>query len=179
LEAFLNELGNIPKVAIVGNWEYWSDIDFKKLADVYARHQGRLLVNDCQFAKVGKLHLALVGLDDALAGVPDILHALKQCPQADARILIEHTPEFFGKPLDSVAGNAPYLLSLSGHTHGGQIALFGFSLQIPPGSGAYNRGWYDTKLGRMYVSRGIGTSVIPIRIGAAPELPLFIVNLQQ
>jgi predicted MPP superfamily phosphohydrolase len=44
---------------------------------------------------------------------------------------------------------------------------------LPPGSGKYNSGLYATKYGPLYVSRGIGTSVISLRIGARPEIAEF------
>jgi len=67
----------------------------------------------------------------------------------------------------------PFLLSLSGHTHGGQVPFFGSPLMLPPGSGAYNHGLYVTQYGPLYVSRGIGTSELPLRIGARPEIAEF------
>lgn len=64
-------------------------------------------------------------------------------------------------------------LSVSGHTHGGQIAPFGWVLWRPPGSGRFVAGEYSTRFGRLYITRGIGTSLIPMRIGARPEV-LFV-----
>ena len=182
LESFLEALGPAPKFAVLGNWEYWSEIDRTTLAEAYARHNGKLLVNECAMLEVQGRKLAFVGLDDALAGKPNLKRAQSKCNSesandADGRILIEHTPDFFGAPLASPTAS-PFILSLSGHTHGGQIAPFGHALDLPPGSGAYNRGWYDTRYGKLYVSRGIGVSVVPMRIGAAPELPLFELGLQ-
>jgi predicted MPP superfamily phosphohydrolase len=87
--------------------------------------------------------------------------------------LLEHSPGFFGKPLDAVPEAAQFMLGLSGHTHGGQIAVFGSPIMLPPGSGKYNSGLYATKYGPLYVSRGIGTSEIPLRIGARPEIAEF------
>jgi predicted MPP superfamily phosphohydrolase len=62
---------------------------------------------------------------------------------------------------------------LSGHTHGGQIAPFGIAIKLPHGSGGYVSGWSRDDGGPLYVSRGIGTSLVPIRIGATPELAQF------
>ena len=62
------------------------------------------------------------------------------------------------------------MLVLAGHTHGGQIAPFGRAFYTPPGSGSYLRGWYRNGKYAMYVMRGVGTTVIPMRIGARPEL---------
>jgi predicted MPP superfamily phosphohydrolase len=59
---------------------------------------------------------------------------------------------------------------LSGHTHGGQVAPFGIATILPPGCGRYVAGWYRDSGPPMYVSRGIGTSLFPVRIGATPEL---------
>lgn len=173
LDAFLSELGPTPKIAVPGNWEYWSEINFKELAALYARHQTEFLINDCHALPIGNRTLAFVGLDDALAGKPNLSKALRQCADNDNKILVEHSPSFFRKPLNAPVELAPYLLSLSGHTHGGQITFFGSPIETPPGSGAYNSGWYETKYGKLYVSRGIGTTVIPMRIGVAPELPVF------
>ena len=66
---------------------------------------------------------------------------------------------------------APFT-AFAGHTHGGQIAPFGVALVTPPGSGAYVKGWYGAGGQRLYVSRGLGNSDIPFRIGSPPELAL-------
>ncbi len=176
LEAFLKSLGDTPKVAILGNWEYWGEFDLNELAKVYARNQVRLLVNACAQIQIKNRTVTLVGLDDALAGKPNIKRAAAQCGDAEDAILIEHSPGFFGKPREAPMTDAPFLLSMSGHTHGGQLALFGHPLATPPGSGAYTQGWYDSKYGRLYVSRGIGTSELPVRIGARPEIAVFEIN---
>ena len=47
------------------------------------------------------------------------------------------------------------------------------SPRTPPGSGHFVAGWYDDTLAPMYVSRGIGTSVYPLRFRCRPELPIF------
>jgi predicted MPP superfamily phosphohydrolase len=62
-------------------------------------------------------------------------------------------------------------LAFAGHTHGGQfrIPLIG-SIWLPPGSGKYDQGWWSMNKAKMYVSRGIGTSVLPIRFNCSPEL---------
>lgn len=87
-------------------------------------------------------------MDDAPSGKPDYQKVLSRCDIEDHdTLLIEHSAHFFGKPLDTPATNPPFLLSLSGHTRGGQITLFGHPVAYPPGSGAYTSGWYQTKYG--------------------------------
>ena len=76
---------------------------------------------------------------------------------------------------DTVAGRVP--LVLAGHTHGGQVRLPLIpTLWLPRGSGHFLAGWYAERGSRMYVSRGIGTSVLPIRFRCPPELSIITVN---
>ena len=68
-------------------------------------------------------------------------------------------------------------LMISGHTHGGQIALFGKALFTPNGSGQYTKGWYVRNQDMLYVMRGIGSSYrFPIRIGVKPEILVLDIN---
>ena len=163
LERFLSALPPSQRLAIFGNWEYWGGIDHDALRGVYAKHGVRLLINDC--------HEGIVGLDDATAGEPDLEAAVGKCRIATAKaapfLLLQHSPGFFE---NTEVGVQRFALSLSGHTHGGQIALFGWAPWTPPGSGSFVAGEYMTRLGRLFVTRGIGTSVIPLRIGARPEI---------
>jgi len=67
----------------------------------------------------------------------------------------------------------PIDLILSGHTHGGQVKLLGFIPYLPQGSGKYVSGWYLDQHKQLYVSKGIGTSILPIRFGARAEISIF------
>jgi len=51
--------------------------------------------------------------------------------------------------------------------------LFGLVLYTPPGSGSYKAGFYKTASCDLYVSKGLGTSVLPFRLGARPEIAVF------
>lgn len=78
-----------------------------------------------------------------------------------------HSPEYFG----TLAGKAD--LVLAGHTHGGQVRVpFLPPLWLPHGSGSYVEGWYQDGGSRLYVSRGIGNSVLEFRFNCRPELPV-------
>jgi predicted MPP superfamily phosphohydrolase len=61
----------------------------------------------------------------------------------------------------------------SGHSHGGQLNIFGYIPNLPPGVGNYIKGWYKDKSPELYVSKGIGTSILPIRLGARAEIAVF------
>lgn len=66
-----------------------------------------------------------------------------------------------------------FSLCLAGHTHGGQLALGGWTPYIPVGSGRFVAGFYDVPGCRLFVSLGVGTSVLPIRFGAPAEVVVF------
>ena len=170
LEDFLKSLPDAIKVAILGNWEHWSGVDLQQLSALYKRHQVRLLVNECMPLVVNGVNLSLAGLDDYTAGQPDLVRTLQQCTQGAPIIMAQHSPGMFDEAPSPELGQIAY--SLAGHTHGGQVAVGKHALFTPRGSGWYVAGSYPTAWGDLYVSRGIGTSMIPLRIGARPEMVL-------
>jgi hypothetical protein len=118
--------------------------------------------------------LDLVGLDDWRAGTPDygLVATLPTAPADAVRTVVMcHCPVGF----DTVSRVATRPVAvLAGHTHGGQIAPFGLALVLPDGSGRYVKGLYTSPGSHhaMYVSRGLGNSGPPFRIGSRPELAL-------
>jgi uncharacterized protein len=103
--------------------------------------------------------------------IPEIyLEELTQAPQpGETHLLLSHNPDTF-----PVAAQRGYALQLSGHTHGGQVNidvldrhLNAVSLVTP-----YTRGLYEIQGRRCFVSSGIGTIGVPLRIGAPPEVAL-------
>ena len=84
-----------------------------------------------------------------------------------------HAPGYIDRIHPIALGVPPALLVLAGHTHGGQIRGPGCTPYVPRGSGRFRSGFYDSALGRVYVSRGVGTSDIPARFLCPPELPIF------
>jgi hypothetical protein len=81
------------------------------------------------------------------------------------RLALFHSPDLF----DAVAPKVD--LALAGHTHGGQVSLPLLGPPwLPPGSGAYVDGWYQRGAARMHVSRGVGTSILPVRFLCRPEV---------
>ncbi|MBW3572222.1 MAG: metallophosphoesterase [Gemmatimonadetes bacterium] len=177
-----------PKYAILGNWEHWGRVDLDELAAVYRDANCRLLVNDFAVHHGGGRSLRLTGLDDLLGGRPDPGKAFGGPQQVDAHVVLAHCPEHRdvlrrlavpGQVEWRPPSPAPFqaaALMLSGHTHGGQVNLFGWAPMLPEGTGRYVRGWFrDPGAVPLYVSRGIGTSVLPVRLGARPEVAVFTV----
>ncbi len=169
LSKFLGELPPTShRIAIMGNWEYKAGLTSSSFQKYLSPFDFRLLVNEsCQFEYNSKI-LNITGFDDLLGGQLHPIRSDKSTVHFDEHLVLAHCPatrDIFQKLLPM-----PPSLILSGHTHGGQIAPGGFPLYTPPGSGAYVSGWYRSNGPPLYVSRGIGTSLLPLRIGSLPEL---------
>lgn len=170
LDAFLAECPSGPRrVAIPGNWEYWSSVPIEEHARIHRSHGAEWLVNRSIVVSLGDRRLRITGLDDLVGGSPDAAGAVAGAEPADGHLLLLHCPALRDLPGGAVTAD----IALAGHTHGGQVAPLGFAPVRPPGSGRYVAGWYRDPGAPMYVSRGIGTSIIPVRIGATPEVALF------
>jgi predicted MPP superfamily phosphohydrolase len=171
LQAFVEALGSAPVLLIPGNWEHWSRVHFKKLHTTGAR----LLLNERWTLSKGSRQLEITGLDDFTAGKPDMRLLHKQ-PKKDSisSVLIQHSPAFFNQANVMQRLEASnFNLCLAGHTHGGQVAFWGWGPIRPEGSGSFHSGFYDLPGCRLFVSRGVGTSILPIRLGAPPEVVVF------
>jgi predicted MPP superfamily phosphohydrolase len=174
LDEFMKLLPHdIPKVAILGNWEYWGRVDIQQLSALYQRHNWTLLVNESQRFSLGGKTVAVTGLDDFVGGKADMAKALEGHTACDLHVVLNHCPGYSGQLVSITPDEVRLDLILSGHTHGGQISLFGWAPITPPGSGDFVKGWYDVGRVKMYVSRGIGTSVLPFRFMSRAEASLF------
>ena len=171
-DEFLALLPNVTVIGVLGNWEYWSDTDFSQLKTLYENRNGsRLLVNESINLLVNNKSLQIIGLDDFTAGRPDSPWNEKT-KTVDGSIVLEHSPALFDdNNLNVLSGQ--YSLCLAGHTHAGQVTFFGFPIWTPRGSGKFKSGMYETPHCPVYVSRGVGTSILHMRFGARPEIAIF------
>ncbi|MFM2418237.1 MAG: hypothetical protein RL385_2960 [Pseudomonadota bacterium] len=119
--------------------------------------------------------IVLAGVDDVAGKLlsargPDLGAAFRGAPADLARVLLSHNPGYF--PVSH--GHAD--LTLSGHTHGGQISLVVNPAEIVLGHG-YIRGHYAHGPSQLYVNRGFGTAGPPIRVGSAPEVTRLVLTV--
>lgn len=152
-------------LATLGNWEHWGHIEPARLAKRHARSGATLVIDAWEPWQPGDGGLAIYATDDATGGSPRPLRPGRDAP---VELLLTHSPAF----VDATAPARRFDLCLAGHTHGGQITAAGLAPVLPPGSGRFVAGWYETQLGPLYVSRGTGTSVVPARLCCRPELPV-------
>jgi predicted MPP superfamily phosphohydrolase len=171
LHEFMGALDReVPKLSIMGNWEYWSNLDVPGYARLYARYNCRLLVNESANLDFGSRRIRFVGIDDLVGGHPAFDTSFEDRTDVSAEVILAHCPAHREVLADHRS------LMISGHTHGGQVTLFGWNPILPRGCGGYNRGWYqpgDGIAGPLYVSRGIGNSMVNLRMGSIPEVAVF------
>jgi predicted MPP superfamily phosphohydrolase len=111
--------------------------------------------------------LWVAGVEDPTERVPDVGAALRPVPPGEPLLVLSHDPDLF----PSIPAQAA--LTLSGHTHGGQVNL-GSSLRarvIPSLFGdRYARGHVVEGGRHLYVTSGVGTSNHPVRFARPPEI---------
>ena len=112
----------------------------------------------------GRFHVA--GLADVRHRRPDLVRALANVPDDEPVIVLSHDPDVFPFVPSRVA------LTVSGHTHGGQVAIPVVRLPVMPSRHGerYARGHIVEHGRHLVVGTGLGTSGIPVRLLAPPEL---------
>ena len=130
------------------------------------------LVNDVTLLSREGRTLALASVDDFYNGYPDLERVALLCRHADFTVFFPHNPDTLPEAY-ALPGGPFYQLALCGHTHGGQVALLGHSLHSSSLYGdRYRSGWYHENGTDILVTNGVGTSVLPVRIGARPQIHL-------
>jgi hypothetical protein len=157
--------------AVLGNHDIWSGA--AQVRSVLDRAGVRLLQNESARLPAPFERTMVAGLDDHLAGAPDAARIAWDATLAT--LLLIHQPtgvrDAVGRPFD---------LAFAGHTHAGQIVMpGGIVLVVPEGalSRQYLYGRYPlARDQQLFVSAGVGNSVLPLRLGAPPEVVICTVN---
>jgi predicted MPP superfamily phosphohydrolase len=168
--AFINAISNLRAkrgvFGCLGNHDYSS---IEKLTRGFDQNGFKLLRNRNELIDVDGAKLNIIGVDyiGRRSGLTSLGAAIKGIPLDGTTVLLAHSPNNFEE-----AASAGIDLTLSGHTHGGQIALSFAGLIIAPARLAtmYLAGLFRIGDSHMYVNRGLGTTGPPIRINAPPEI---------
>jgi predicted MPP superfamily phosphohydrolase len=178
--------------AVLGNHDWWDDLAAQRSG--HGPVAGRRMLerfgipvyeNDAVRLAKGGRPFWLAGLGDQLAfvrgrrrrargrprGVDDLPGTLAKVTDDAPVILLAHEPDIFARVPERVS------LTLSGHTHGGQVRLFGYSPRVPSRFGnrfAYGHIVEDNR--HLIVSGGLGCSILPVRIGVPPEIVMVDVS---
>jgi hypothetical protein len=169
--------------AVFGNHDWRDDPDAQNTRQPTKWHRAleqagiATLSNALAELRIGNRSVSLVGLESQRAlqtfwkrapkGFDDLAAVLPELDPERFTILLAHEPDIFADLPDHID------LTVSGHTHGGQIAPFGVPLVVPSKYGRrYAYGHHVERTRQLIVSGGLGYSGLPIRIGRPPELVL-------
>jgi predicted MPP superfamily phosphohydrolase len=153
-------------VAVLGNHDWWND--GAHVRSVLEQHGIHFLDDEV-------LRIDARGTSFAVLGLADI-EVRRRTPQAELALapagvpllVLVHEPDVFAK-LDPRAS-----LTLAGHTHGGQVCLPLLGrLIVPSAFGQRYAAGHIVENGRhLFVTTGLGTSILPVRFGVVPEIAL-------
>jgi predicted MPP superfamily phosphohydrolase len=159
--------------AVFGNHDWWHDIDGTRAALAAVRIP--VLENEAVLIGDGARRFWLAGLGDQLAhrlgpnhfqGVDDLPGTLARVTTSHPVLLMAHEPDIFPRVPERVT------LTISGHTHGGQVRIpFLWPHWVPSAYGArFAYGHIVEEDRHMIVSGGLGTAAVPMRLGVPPEI---------
>jgi len=166
------------KYGVAGNHD--TDPDNKLLADAplgEAMDRGgvKLLKNSAVTLERRGASITLAGLDDWIFGNKDLRGVAEQVKASGCVILVSHSPDALPKLSTETAEYGEWAdLMLAGHTHGGQVTLFGIKMLMTSSvyGKRYQSGWYDEYGVKMLVSNGVGSVFFPFRLCAPAQAHL-------
>ena len=163
-EAFAKLRAPLGVFAVLGNHDHYTR-DPDRLRDMIENVGIRVLHNRSVALRRGGASLSLVGVDDLVAGQPNLESALAgtQPPV----LLLTHNPD-----LAFDAARCGVALMLSGHTHGGQIRVPGLPVLVRQSRYRLDEGRYRVGPMELLVSRGLGATGLPVRFACSPEAVL-------
>lgn len=150
--------------ACLGNHDHWTDAE--RVTNALGNENIKVLINEGLRFEARGSTFWLCGVDDYMVGKTDLKSALHGSFPDEMKLLLAHNPILVRR-----AARAGIDLVLSGHTHGGQVKLRDEDKRILP-SRKLKNGLHRRKDTQIYITRGIGTVVLPVRFGCPPEITL-------
>jgi predicted MPP superfamily phosphohydrolase len=154
----------------LGNHDQWDPDHLTRLIEARGP---RVLRNAWTSIRRGGAELIVAGVDDRMTGRDDIELTLAARPPRAPTVLLSHYPEFFAE-----AASRRVDLVLSGHTHGGQIAVPFMARRASLSTLArqMRHGLHVRDTSRLYVHAGLGTTGPPFRLGVPPEIAVLVLR---
>ena len=149
--------------SVLGNHDHWADTE-KSLE--WLNRSGQDIRHTCKPITKGKERIIIGGAGDYWEDRLKIDACFSASDENDCRILLSHNPDSI-----DTAFKTPLSLILSGHTHGGQVSIPFFGPPVlPVRNKRYTSGLIETEKGNLFISRGIGCAIYPIRFNCYPEI---------
>ena len=150
--------------ACLGNHDHWTDAEH--VTECFRKAKINVLINEGFRFSAHDASFWLCGVDDYMVGKTDLRAALRGAFPDEMKLVLAHNPVIFRQ-----AARFDVDLVLSGHTHGGQVKLRDEDKRALPNRKLKN-GLHRRKDTQIYITRGIGTVVLPIRYQCPPEISL-------
>jgi predicted MPP superfamily phosphohydrolase len=151
--------------AVLGNHDNW--VDAPLITDLFRAEGIQVLVNEGMRFEDRGAAFWLAGVDDTMVGLEDLPLALAGSREDELKLLLAHNPVILRR-----AARAGVDLVLSGHTHGGQVTWRSERSASGRVRRRILRGLGRRGNTQIYVTRGLGTVVLPLRYGCLPEVSL-------
>jgi uncharacterized protein len=158
--------------SVLGNHDWW--FDGIRVRNALEANGIRVLDDEVTELKLLTGSFWLVGLADLWTRPQRIEQTIAKIPEGTPIIAITHNPDVFPKV------SARVQLLLAAHTHGGQVRfpLIGTVVQASDYGERYLRGHVFEQNHHLFVTTGIGTSIVPVRFGVPPEIVLLRIQTQ-
>ena len=152
--------------SVLGNHDHWGSAERSLY---WLERSGQNLRGKAIALEKDGERLWLAGIGDLWEDPFPVDSVLSQIPERDCRIVLAHNPDSADTPFSGRID-----LMLSGHTHGGQVRIpFGGAPVLPVKNKTYSSGLkMSTKQQRVFISRGIGWAIYPVRFNCYPEIPI-------
>ncbi|MFV0419508.1 MAG: metallophosphoesterase [Dysgonomonas sp.] len=175
-QSFFKEISKLESTfgvyTVLGNHDHWEDTN---LIQEGLLHCGfNICDNKSYWIKNGKDSIKIGGVGDYWEDKQLLENTISDVKETDFCLLISHNPDY----MENIHSNLVNLV-LSGHTHAGQVTLFGFWAPIMPSTGhpeypqtglKYRYGWKEKGNTKLYVTSGVGMGGFPLRFFARPEI---------
>jgi len=156
--------------ATLGNHDWW--YNGQRVKKSLETAGITVLENDAAMIERDGVAIWVVGISDKWEGKPDIASALARVNDSAPIIALTHNPDIFPSIPARVA------LTIAGHTHGGQVALPIIGRPIVPSDFGerYAAGHIIEGSKHLFVTTGVGTSILPVRFRVPPEISLLTID---
>ncbi|MDX6446433.1 MAG: uncharacterized protein QOH71_3507 [Blastocatellia bacterium] len=158
--------------AVLGNHDHWTDAAL--IADLFRAEGIKVLLNEGMRLDLEGESFWLAGVNDTMVGLEDLPLAMAGSGEDEMKLLLAHNPIILRR-----AARAGVDLVLSGHTHGGQVTLRPEKTLSGRPRRRLLRGLGRRGNTQIYVTRGLGTVVLPIRYGCPPEVSVLELRSMQ
>ncbi len=181
INSLKRQLPDAPIYACTGNGEILHPDAGEKTLEIIKSYGGTVLRNSNAVITKGKSRFYILGVEDPFTHSDDLSKALEGVADDDFKVLLAHSPHIAKEAIQSGID-----VMLCGHTHGGQVRMpfFGAIYARTGFKRALSAGLYSGKQlaraagiqgdvsSKVFISRGLGTSHLPIRFLCKPEMAI-------